>query len=81
MLRLIQLYNAGGYGCDTNGEDGYDLRAPDSGLDGNCLPHSADYQPADGAIGLSELLRQIQLYNLGAYRYCKGATEDGFCGP
>ncbi|MBI1319886.1 MAG: DUF5011 domain-containing protein [Candidatus Hydrogenedens sp.] len=82
LLRLIQLYNAGAYQCDTQGEDGYrianekDLKA----LDPGCLAHSADYLAGgSGAIELSELLRQIQIYNLGGYTHCKGQTEDNFC--
>jgi hypothetical protein len=46
--------------------------------------HSADYNPADGAIDLGELLRLIQLYNTrngtlrtGAYAV-SAAGEDGF---
>ncbi len=39
--------------------------------------HSADYNPADWRISLSELLRAIQLYNSAAYS-CGAATEDGY---
>ena len=39
--------------------------------------HSADYNPADWSLNLSELLRVIQLYNLGAY-HCDPLGEDGF---
>ncbi|MBI1320069.1 MAG: DUF5011 domain-containing protein [Candidatus Hydrogenedens sp.] len=81
MLRIIQLYNAGAYVCDSNGEDGYSVAAPGSGLDGGCLPHAADYSPKDGSISLSELLRLIQFFNLGGYTFCKGSTEDDFCAP
>ncbi len=46
-----------------------------------CSPHSADYNPQDWQIGLSELLRVIQFYNSGGYHACVGG-EDGFCpGP
>lgn len=38
--------------------------------------HSGDYDN-DGRIGLSELLRVIQFYNVGAYR-CASGTEDGY---
>ena len=41
--------------------------------------HSADYKPADWSINLSELLRVIQLYNLGAY-HSDPLGEDGFNG-
>ncbi len=39
--------------------------------------HSADYNPADHAIGLGELLRVIQLYNTVTYG-CDPAGEDGY---
>lgn len=39
-------------------------------------PHAAD-QNQDGSIQLSELLRVIQFYNVGAYS-CLAGTEDGF---
>ncbi len=39
--------------------------------------HSADYRPSDREIGLTELLRTIQLYNSGAY-HCNSDGEDGF---
>jgi len=79
LLRVIQLYNSGGYHCDAAGEDGY---APGPG-DQTCAPHGSDYNPQDWLIGLSELLRIIQFYNSGGYHYCpEDATEDGFCtGP
>ncbi|MBI1320053.1 MAG: hypothetical protein GC168_14075 [Candidatus Hydrogenedens sp.] len=74
LLRVIQFYNAGRFGCDTDSEDGY---AP--GRDGGaCDPHDSDFAPQDWRIQLGELLRLIQLYTLGGYRVC-GSTEDGFC--
>ena len=39
--------------------------------------HSADYNPSDHKIALSELLRVIQIYNDGAYR-CDPGGEDGY---
>ncbi len=50
--------------------------------------HSADYNPADCEISLSELLRTIQFYNSLAY-HCDPGSEDGYapgrgsggCGP
>ena len=48
-------------------------------LDG-ALPHKAD-PDGDWHISLGELLRIIQLYNMGAY-HCEALTEDGFApGP
>ena len=39
--------------------------------------HSADYDPADWSISISELLRLIQLFNMDAY-HCDPMGEDGF---
>gem|GEM_PF-3469840 len=39
--------------------------------------HSADYNPADYYISLSELLRVIQFYNVGSY-HCDPTGEDGY---
>ncbi len=41
-----------------------------------CSWHSAD-QNHDGQIGLSELLRVVQIYNSSGY-HCASSTEDGF---
>ncbi len=38
--------------------------------------HSADYNPPDYKISLSELLRVVQLYNIGAY-HCDPNSKDG----
>ena len=75
LLRVIQFFNSGGYHCDAAGEDGY---APGSAGDTSCAPHSADYNPVDWNIDLSELLRVIQLFNSGGYHPC-AEGEDGFC--
>jgi len=81
LLRLIQLYNAGLYACAENAgatEDGFSLSATLN--EPNCVLHSID-QDGNKAISLSELLRGIQLYNLGGYTWCPGTgTEDDFCG-
>jgi len=45
--------------------------------DSEAASHSADYKPADYSIGLSELLRGVQLYNDGAY-HCAPDGEDGY---
>lgn len=43
--------------------------------------HSADYQSPYGVIDLSELLRLIQFFNLGAF-HCQSGFEDGYApGP
>jgi hypothetical protein len=87
LLRVIQMFNAGGYACALNPgatEDGY---LPGTfnfaGRDLDCRAHASDYVPAggDGAISLSELLRLIQIYNVGEYRFCLAlpSSEDNFC--
>ncbi|MBI1318761.1 MAG: hypothetical protein GC168_07405 [Candidatus Hydrogenedens sp.] len=79
LLRVIQLFNAGALHCAATPdatEDGFE-----PGIDEareSCVPHSSDYGPQDWTIGLTELLRLIQYYNLGGYTYC-GEGEDGYC--
>lgn len=44
--------------------------------------HSADYNPPDWQLQLSELLRVIQFFNAGAYHPVATSSEDGFrAGP
>jgi len=76
LLRIIQLYNADGFGCAEETEDGFDPTAEDQ----ECDPHSSDYLEEDFIVSLSELLRSVQLYNLSGYYLCPGVTEDDFCG-
>lgn len=80
LLRVVQFFNAGGYRCGES-EDGYVM-----GADGepapDCFEHDIDYAPKDFQIGLSEVLRAVQFYNVGTCRYCETlnpATEDSFC--
>jgi len=74
LVRVVQLYNVAGHQCDENTEDGY---APGAGSC-DCAPHSSDFMgEPDWTIGLSELLRMIQLHEAPAYRNADG-TEDGF---
>lgn len=79
LLRIVQFYNSGGYHCAGAGnptEDGYQ---PGPGSI-ECISHDSDYQPYDGRINLSELLRLIQFYNTGRCHRCPDQyTEDGFC--
>lgn len=76
VLRVIQIFNTGGYWCsDVQTEDGFD---PVSG-DRTCAPHNADYLPQDWRFSLPEILRVIQIFNLGGYTMC-AESEDGFCG-
>ena len=74
LLRVIQFFNGGGFHCDPAQEDGY---APGPEGDHTCAPHDADYLLRDWRINLTELLRLIQIHNVGAY--CRaGNTEDGY---
>ncbi len=66
---------------DVDGDgvaDEADLCPMQSGLaPSGCPCHSCDYSPADWSIGLSELLRAIQFYNVGEYS-CDPEGEDGY---
>jgi len=73
LLRVIQFFNSGGYGCDLSGEDGYSVDKTDQ----SCALHNSDYNPQDWKIDLSELLRIIQLFNAGGY-YGPVISEDGY---
>ncbi len=75
LLRVIQFYNSDGLHCESGTEDGY---APGLGGDTSCVRHASDYAPHDWRIDVSELLRFIQFYNMGAYYQCEPG-EDGFC--
>ncbi|MBI1319109.1 MAG: DUF5011 domain-containing protein [Candidatus Hydrogenedens sp.] len=75
LLRVAQFYNAGEYHCDDQSEDGY---APFDG-DRSCMPSTADYNPQDWNISLSEVLRMIQYFRVGGIVYCPGTTEDNYC--
>ena len=78
MLRLIQLYNADGLCCaEGETEDGY---TPGACEQQACPRHSADYAEPAWVLTLSELLRTVQLFNLGNFTPCpEGESEDGFC--
>lgn len=78
LLRIIQFFNSGAYSCDPQqkSEDGYLLGSEG---DHNCQPHSSDYNPQDWIISFPELLRAIQIFNIGTYSPCPGASEDDFC--
>jgi hypothetical protein len=75
LLRVVQLFKAGAFGCDEDSEDGY---VPGEGGK-DCSPHESDYYPQDWSVSLSEVLRIVQFYNAtdGAYTVDLG-TEDGF---
>ncbi len=76
LLRVIQLFNSWGYHCDSTTEDGY---APGAGGDTSCAVHTTDYNPQNWRIDFYELLRLIQIFNIGGYHYCPGESEDNFC--
>lgn len=78
LLRIIQLFNSGGYHCNINTkvEDSY---LPGYGENHECQPHSNDYNPQDWVISFSELIRAIQIFNVRGYYPCPGESEDGFC--
>jgi len=79
LLRLIQLYKAGGYHCAAAGETTDDGFAPYGDAAGqDCFPHDLDYNPPDGRISFAELLRAVQFYNSPACYPCT-TGEDGFC--
>jgi uncharacterized delta-60 repeat protein len=96
LLRVIELYNTrfgttrtGHYQVQDGTEDGFAANPALSNSESgnNARFHAADTN-RDGKIGLSELLRVIELYNYregttrtGAYRI-EGGSEDGFApGP
>ncbi len=82
LLRVVQLYNAGGYHCAANPGDTVDGYGPGPDGDKTCAPHASDYSPdaPDWTITMTELLRFIQFYNAEGYQACSPElAEDGFC--
>jgi hypothetical protein len=75
LLRVIQLSRFGFYRQSTPGEDGFAMDSAQSSSTSGY--HSADYNPSDWRISLSELLRVIQLYNANGYINALD-EEDGF---
>jgi len=76
LLRVIQLFNSGGYHCAVDTEDGFAPGLPE--IENCMLNHLADIS-ADWIIDLPELLRVIQLYNSeSGYYYVSDKTQDGF---
>lgn len=74
LLRIVQLYNAIGFGCAAGTEDGFEVASPEH----DCLPHTIDYAPQDWLVSLSELLRAVQFLNNSRMSPCP-EEEDGFC--
>ena len=77
LLRVIQLFNFGGYHCAASEEDTEDGYRPGLGAAQDCAPHDSDYDPQDWTIGLGEVLRLVQFYSVGGY-YGPAFSEDGF---
>ena len=94
LTRVIELYNVrngtvrtGAYRLNTATEDGFDSDPARSGTAAFTPYHTADTN-GNGLLGLIELTRVIELYNVragtartGAY-HLQADTEDGFApGP
>ncbi|MGC8738594.1 MAG: hypothetical protein ACP5UA_08110 [Candidatus Hydrogenedens sp.] len=79
VLRVVQLYNAREYHCESGTEDGY---APFEG-NKNCSSHKSDYNPQDWKIRLNELLRIIQFFNFpgGSYHLDVNGEDNYNPGP
>lgn len=74
LLRAIELFNNGSYGCGEPGiMDGYSV----SGGQDSCMPHDSDYAPQDWKIDLDEILRLIEFYTNGGY-HSDPSQPDGF---
>lgn len=77
LLRVVQLFNAGQFHCALGTEDSYQVGP---GTTGSCVPHTADYEEPFFRLTLTELLRSIQLFNLGSFAPCENKDgDDGFC--
>lgn len=77
LLRIVQLFNAGQFHCALGTEDSYQVGP---GPTGTCVPHTADFEAPSFRLNLTELLRAIQLFNLGSFAPCENKDgDDGFC--
>jgi len=77
LLRVIQFFNAGGVYCSEELGDTVDgFQVSEGGQ--NCPPYAVDLLDQDWVISLSELLRVIQLFNIGPYEICE-EQPDGVC--
>ncbi len=75
LLRVIQLFNSGGFHVEEGTEDGY-APGPNGLKEG--LHHHSDYNPQNWIIELVELLRLIQLFNYADGYSQMPNSEDGF---
>jgi hypothetical protein len=74
ILRAVQLFsNDAGYSCEAGSEDGYAAGVGNR----ECAPNDLDFMPQDWHIGLQEILRAVQFYNIGGY-YPDADAEDGY---
>ena len=74
LLRIIQLFNSPeGFHCNPASDDGVE-----PGVGSHECAYGLDYRPRDWRLNMSELLRGIQIYNMGFYTRCKDG-EDGYC--
>ena len=73
VVRLVDAEGAGPDASEKAVETGPGVTLETGG---SYAPHKAD-RDGDWKISLSELLRLIQLYNMGEYS-CRAGTEDGF---
>jgi hypothetical protein len=78
LLRVVQLFNSLQYSCELGTEDSYDVGPGNTSA---CLPHTADFSEPFFRIDLSELLRTIQLFNVGGFAPCASQKDgdEGFC--
>ena len=84
LLRFIQFFNIGGYHCPGTGETSEDGYLPGSGDHSSCAAHDGDFDGGPNwIVGLKEILRMVQFFNMGGYHACDDpVSEDGFCpGP
>jgi hypothetical protein len=79
VLRVVQFYNVGAYACMGEGEVTEDGYVPGTGNQ-ECPRHDSDYATPAWVVDLGELLRLVQLYNLGGYEVCAEGEPDGLCG-
>lgn len=79
LIRVVQIYNAGGYQCaplEYATEDGF---VPGLGDFRDCRPHSGDFNPQNWTFELGELLRMLEIYShADGYVPC-AFSEDGVC--
>ena len=78
LLRVVQLFNALQYHCELGTEDSYEVGPGNTGA---CVRHAADFDETPFRLSLSELLRAVQLFNVGSFAPCATQKDgdEGFC--